>query len=333
MNTPKKNFLDRIEQSFILIKWNFLNIWISYIIFSIVSSLALYTITTLIISTALAFAWMDKELWLNTNLYIKLAYFAIVYTLVIISFVIIKIPFLTSLIKNINETYNWINFNYMDNLKYWFKNIWNMFRVYWYIFKYILLLPSLILILWLTIFLWDKMIWWFIILASIIIWTYFMIIRWLKSYFSLNYAITTNDYTEENFKKSLSLSSNKLLRIFWNSIWIAIIIALVAWIISKILLVFSTWWTDYQQIFDMISNKENWWLTKEKIDALIEQFKPNVASTISWFIQNFWNSIIEWISFIFLTTFQIFFMKRLQIEKNIVDEKNDENIENDKLFI
>ncbi len=327
MNEPKANFLDRVEYSFMLLKSNFLNISLYYLIMTVISSSLMYISWLLLSQIGLSFFWDNKDLWANTALYIQLAYFGMIYFIVILSILIIKIPFNLSLIKNINSHFKGENFNSLDNLKYWIKNLSNIFRVYRYLFKYVYLLPSLLLIIGLLVFIMERKIGWIIIVLSIFLWMYFWIYRWLKSAFSINYTICSDNYSEENFKKALSLTENNLMRIFWNLLWIWVLIYLVSNITSLVLSIFSIWTSwDISSIVSNINNigREN--LTQEKISAVLEQLKPTTTSTIFWFIKNVLSSGIIWVFFVFSAIFDVVFMKRLWIEKNIKDE-NDTLIE------
>lgn len=324
MIIPWLTFTERFKQSFLLIKKDFLWIVLYYLIFALIASISLSFVWNLIFSIAMKFANVDKSIWFDSNSYINMWYFAVIYWFITFSVMVLKIPFYISLIKNISDSYKWEIINKSLNLKYWFLSIWKIFNTYWYIFKYIALIPSVLLIVWLLVIFADSVIWLIIIVLSLFIFIYFSIFRWLRAYFSLFYAITNNDYSENSFKNSINLTKNNLWTIFLNILWFVIIFWIIWFIISKFINL-SSFNTDaiYNFIYDVYINK-NTDNIQEKVNVLISSLTPTNWSMIIWFFKNIIATLKDTLFYIFWLIFYFLLMKRFEIDKWIV--KNTDNL-------
>lgn len=239
-------------------------------------------------------------------------YFAIIYWFIALSVVILKIPFYISLVKSINDSFNWELINKNTNLMYWFKSIWKIFNTYWYIFKYVMLIPSSILIMWLLVTFVDQFIWTLIIILSLLVFIYFAIFRWLRSFLSLIYAIIYNEFSSENFKKSIELTKNNIWSIFWNIIWLSIFFWFLWFIISKFIN-FSTFDMSsiYSIIWDIYLHKETINLS-EKMTELITLLTPETKITIIGLSKNIISIIKDSLFYIFGLIFYFLLMKKFE---------------------
>lgn len=202
--------------------------------------------------------------------------------------------------------------NFMENLKIAYWKIWNVFKVYWYIFAYVYLLPASIFIAGGLTYIWYLItrievlnyIAITCIVISVILAIVFSIYRWLQTSFSLLYSIDKDNYQKQNFVESLWLSQNKLLRIFWNLllVWLIawLIIGLFEWVLDSF--IFST--TNLWVLTELENPDINWTETlKSFTDFSWMQFLSNLI----------WN-IISSIFMIYLVIFTYIFMKRLEFE-------------------
>ena len=87
-----------------------------------------------------------ENLNIDTSIYINLIYIGIIFMIVFLTLLIIHIPFYVSLILNIKQLYNGETITYKDNFFIALKNIKKIFYTYRYIFKYVWLIPSLLII-------------------------------------------------------------------------------------------------------------------------------------------------------------------------------------------
>ncbi len=325
MTNTEQGFLVRIKQSFLLFAKNFFGISLYYIIFIIISWITLSLLWKYIFSIAFKFVNVNKDVGIDANSYINIWYFAIIYWFIALSVVILKIPFYISLIKNIENSYNWELVNKNSNLKYWFASILKIFNTYWYIFKYVVLIPSLVLIVWLLVFFVDQGIWAILVILALIIFVYFAIFRWLRSFFSLMYAIIHNEFSNDNFKKSIFLTKNKIWTIFWNIIWLAIFFWFLLFIISKFIN-FSTFDMDsiYSTIWDIYLHKETININ-EKMTELVKLLTPETKITVIWLSKSIISIIKDSLFYIFGLIFYFLLLKQFEQE---VDKSQNNTVKN-----
>ncbi len=323
MIEPKQNFLDRIEQTFILYKSDFLNVSLYYIWFIILNWIIFKWFTLLIMFVWLKFVNVEN-LNIDTSLYINLTYIIVIFMIVFITLLIIQIPFYLSLILNVNQLYKGEKITYKENFFIALKNIKKAFYTYRYIFKYVWLIPCLLLIVWLLIIIFDLNIWLIIIWITFIISLYFIFYRWTQICFSMISAVSYNSFTVDNFTKSISITKNKLWRIFWNLFWLWIIIWLSLSIFNLFLSLFISS-DNYSEIITSLitqSNNPNFDLAKS-IPDIKNQLTPTFAWTINSIFHWIINDIIKWIIFIFTLIFSFIFFKRLENEANLEIKSND----------
>lgn len=320
MIVPEQTFFARIKQTFSLLKKDFLWIVLYYLIFTLIASVLLSMLWGFIFSIAMKFANVDTSVWLDTNSYINMWYFAIIYWFIAFCVIVLKIPFYISLVKNISDSFKWVVIDMSWNLKYWFSSIWKIFNTYWYIFKYIALIPSLLLIVWLLVLFVNSIIWLIVVVLSMIIFVYFSIFRWLRAYFSLMFAVSNTDYSEKNFKDSISLTKGKIWIVFINIVWLVIILWII-WLIISQFINLSTFDTDaiYNFAYDVYINKNTADL-QSKINALVSTLTPTNASLVTWFFKNVVGSFKDALFYIFWLVFYFLLMKKFELDNdNLVD--------------
>lgn len=265
MNTSayvaKERFLDRVEQSFFVFQKQWLYFWAAFFIFQIIGTVILPEIFFFLFDMV---APLDKigstqntaYIWLviTVALAIGMLYF--------LTYLLLIIPFQLSLLKGIKDTLEQKEIDIQKNIVYGFKNLFSAFKVYWYIFQYMFLIPALILILigciviaalltgkdffplyntslWEMENMWREILYLAFIIGWIIfigvsVW-FFFIYRGVKTSFSLIHAFHTEDFSKESFSQSLAVSKNNWWRIVWNLITIGIFGWLVIGIVTQLL--------------------------------------------------------------------------------------------------
>jgi len=318
MVTKEQGFLSRIGESFILFAKNFLGISLYYVIFVLISWIIISLLWKYIFSIAFKFVNVNKDVGIDANSYINMWYFAIIYGFIALSIAILKIPFYISLVKSINDSFNWKLVSKNANLLYWFVSIWKIFNTYRYIFKYVALIPSLILIVWLLVIFVDKVIWAILIIWALIIFVYFTIFRWLRSFLSLIYAVVHDDFSSDNFKKSIFLTKDNIGSIFWNIIGLFIFFGVLWYIISRFINL-STFDMDsiYSIIEDIYLHKETINIS-QKITELLTLLTPETKITVIWLTKSIISMIKDSLFYIFGLIFYLLLMKRFEqsLDKN-----------------
>jgi len=335
----KQWVFDRIEQSVELFKNNFKNIFLSYFLYKflvfLVWSFIYYLALNIIDFDSILgdkWEWLNSiwELFWNTVFLIWVNVFII---LVVINLILI-VPFILAVIKTVKDSYEEKeNIDFVENIKYGFKELYNSFKTYWYIFAYIALIPAFFIILWWLFLIFGQVqnldsilqtwlwIFWFWFILLII----FSVYRWIKSTFSIFSAVDKNEYTKENFKKSVEVTDNNWWRIVWNFFLIWILISIIWWIINSIIWVVQI---STSGIFDLLNMKDlssiqNWGFSPERIWELVKQYTWEIWSfSILWFIIDIIKLIIENIFAIFTFIFTYLFYKRLEFEKYWIKKEN-----------
>ncbi|MFA5916696.1 MAG: hypothetical protein WC850_00495 [Candidatus Gracilibacteria bacterium] len=312
MVTKEQGFLSRIKDSFLLFVKNFLGISLYYIIFVIISGITLSLLGNYIFSIAFKFVNVNKDVGIDANTYINIGYFAIIYGFIALSIAILKIPFYISLVKNIENSFNGELVNKNTNLKYGFTSIGKIFNTYWYIFKYVVLIPSLILIIGLLVVFVDQFIGTLIIILSLIVFIYFAIFRGLRSFLSLIYAIVYNDFSNDNFKKSIFLTKNNIGSIFWNIIGLAIFFWFIGFIISKFINLSTFDMSSiYSIIGDIYLNKETINMS-QKMTELVTLLTPETKITLIGLSKSIISIIKDSLFYIFGLIFYFLLMKKFE---------------------
>jgi len=341
MINPKEWVFDRIEQSFDLFKNNFKNIFLSYFLYK----LFVFIFWVIIYYWIFNFINFDN-FWINNSLNFFSEIFSNTYFLIWVNIFIILvllnliliIPFILATIKTIKDSFlEKENIDFVENIKYWFKNLYNSFKTYWYIFAYIALIPAFFIIIWwILLIIWDtqnldnfSQIWlyilWFWFILLIIFWFY----KWLKTSFSIYSAVDENKYTKENFEKSLKITENNWWRILWNFLLLSIFISIISWIINSILWIINIWSSNIFSNLDYHS-LQNWKFSPEQINNIMDSLW---SFSIIEFIINIIKLVFDNIFIIFSFVFTYIFYKRLELEKfwkikeENIEIENNNNIE------
>lgn len=300
--------LDRIEQSFVIFKNNFLDFFVVFFIYNFISFLviwvAIFSFWLWVIS-GLDTTSTDPFVILNNP---KVVILISVWMITMIVYLLLYIPILLWLTKSIKQAINWEVVTSKDNIIYWFKNLNKSFKTYWYIFAYVALIPSIIFILWwimfnASYFLWApdylKIIWGWFMWISFVLFLVYAIYRWYRASFSLYSAVNNDSFTKDDFLKTLWLTDNNWWRIFGNFLLLWIII----WVLSSFVTgIFSA--VSLSNKIDTESIK-----TIEDIKMLASNFSI-VTQSLSWFV----NTIISTIWKIFIIIFTYLFYLRLKQE-------------------
>ncbi|MDD2907405.1 MAG: hypothetical protein PHH98_02070 [Candidatus Gracilibacteria bacterium] len=315
------NVLDRIEQSFLLFKKGikvlvipfFVYYFISYAFFTIIS---IYFLSTGIVdSISETMNYNNFFLLFNNPKVILLLVVAMFFGLI---YLVIYIPFVIYAIRTIKNLYNDEVINYKENVLYSENKFFEIMKTYWYIFAYVALIPSLFFIVGGGIFNlgyflnWDdayKIIGGFLMGIGIFLFIAFSLYRGIKTTFAVSSAIDCDEYTIENFKKSVSITDNNWWRIIGNVILVGIIISLLSGVAKNI---FSIFFSSSSGIIDLVSNYKD----KDAIANFLANF-----SYFNYFISGFFDLIISTIGKIFTIIFIYVFYKRLDFEKNGVENK------------
>jgi hypothetical protein len=314
MIIPEISFSWRIKQSFILLVSN-INIIIYYLLFAIVSTALLSILWWYIFFLASKFVEFKKGTWIDVNSYINMWYYWIIYFIISISVLILKMPFYISLVKNISDLYKWKSFDKKENLKHGFTRIWKILNTYRYIFKYVALIPCLILIVWMLVVFVDYIVWFIIIWLAILLFIYFAIFRWLRTFASLMYAASYDEFTEDNFKRSIEITKYKVWTVFWNYVGIFILFWLVTFIVTKWFNIIVPENNSISAIISEIyNNKDN--LTDEKLQTILSSINPTNSGMFYSSIRKLYDSTLTSFLYVYWVIFYFLLMKRFESEKN-----------------
>ncbi len=306
----KANVFGRIEQSLILLKNNFLDFFVPFFIYNFISFLVFWVI---FMSFWLSMIWnMD----MNTDFFLflnnpKIVIFIALWMILFITYLLLIIPVFLGLLKSIKQAINNEQITTKNNIFYWFSNLINSFKTYWYIFAYVALIPSIIFILWwILLIAWYffngldflKQIWLFLMIVWLVLFITFSIYRWYKTSFSIYSAVNNNSFTKIDFIKTISYTNNNWWRIFWNFLLVLLIILTVSSILSWI---FST--VSFNNNIDIYSIE-----SMENIKSLASNFSI-VTESLYWFL----NTTISTIWKIFWIIFTYLFYLRLKEEQEL----------------
>jgi hypothetical protein len=298
MITPKILLNERLTQSFQILKSNFLKLVLPIFVYQFITLVIIWTLISTLILWWINLADMDwyEVLYLLSDP--KFILFIIVWTIFYIVYLLLFIPILLWIIKTVHNILNWEKINLVNNFKYWFKNILNSFKTYWFVFSFVALIPSLILIVW-----WLLILFWYFIMSSKILWIIWIIIsfigmiyfissltyRWLKAKFAIYSAVDKNEFTKENFLNSIKNTKDNWWRILWNLLLVWLIIIVLSWI-TTFLLSFINFW-----FWNIIINKIFFWFISNIITTIFAVY--SIIFTYLLFktleLENIWNEQIE----------------------------------------
>lgn len=305
---PKEKFLDRMEQTFmILINQKELLIW-SAVIYG-----GIYIITMILWKILMGILIFDALFFIHSINYVILIMGCVVW----LSSVIIYIGIFLGFIKYLSDINKWLSVKLKISIICGMKKIPSSCYTYYYIFLYVYLIPALFFIGWLVFILSDLMngkiglerwvynsqyanIWFILIGISFFLSVYFVIYRWIRSSFALYNAVDKDDFSKTSFRYSLHLTENQWMRIFWNLIWMGFIIWLATSIFSGLL---STGGSSIDTDSFMAIKEGN-----------LINIKHILNGVFSIGIGNILSSILSGIVWLFSLTFTYIFFKRLELE-------------------
>lgn len=319
--------LDRFVQTIEIFKKGFFYITLPFFLYSFVSFIFFGIVIFLILST-----WYFSNFNLGFIDYLNFItpwniIIWIILLLIFLAYIILYIPFFIFTVKSINDLYNWKDIvDIKFNISFSISRFFSIIKTYWYIFAYVALIPALIFIFWWILFnlwfflwIWDIFyrLGWVFMWAALFLFVFFAIYRWIKSTFSLYSAIEKDEFTKDNFVKSIELTNGKWWRILWNIFFVGLLVWILSSILSWILSIFfwAGFW--FETIFSWVDL--TWLFTI-----------PFIVSFIFWWV---FNLLIEtiWTSFILVFWFLLY--KRFELEfLNLDVEKKEEVIEIDDLI-
>ena len=325
MIQPKANFVDRVEQSIVILKNNLLPIAIPITIVNVFFLVIVPSLMARALPLEELASWditQKLPLLFTLGTSLLLAY--------IIAYLFLLIPVQIAMLKSIKHSLAWEKVTLTQYLWYGFKTILQAFKTYWYIFLYVYIIPALLFIVWGLIFIISTMIWsdlqlaimwlwWTIMGASLLVTIVFALYRWTKAQFWLVSAIDEEEFTKENFQHSLSLSDKKWWRVFWNLFWIWFIVGCVVnlvWFLIGIASIFSSDWTDIaEEIWE--SEQE---LNIQEVAAEFSQFRigtfiSDIFATGIWSI--LWTLIVVFAYILFMRLRQESEASSVSVKKEI----------------
>lgn len=294
---------DRIGQSFVLLKNNFMDFFMPLFLYNLISVVVIWTIAMWFFFSNM---WniMNRSIdffsFLNNSfVVISIA----VWMVLFIVYLILYIPVLLWLIKWIKQASEWEEVTTMENLVYWFSRLTNSFKTYWYIFSYVALIPAMIFIIgWILFNAWFyfdwfgffKSLWVSLMVLWGLLFLVFALYRWVKARFALYSAINHDNFKKDDFLNSVNITNYNWFRIVWNYLLLWLIISIVSWFIWWILKLYSYSWVDFTSIrnIDDIMNIASGFSIKIQI--------------LSWFLNNVLSTI--WAVFVIIFTY-LFFLR------------------------
>ncbi|MDD3302576.1 MAG: hypothetical protein PHN31_03395 [Candidatus Gracilibacteria bacterium] len=291
----QKTIVGRFFQA---IKIFFLSYRISlyYVLFLIVSGIILFIFGNYLTSLAFKFVNFSSVAGIDANSYINVGYFGIIYFFISISVIFLKLVFYISFIRNIND---YSNINTLDinmNLKYGFLNLFKVFNTYVYIFNYVFLIPFLVLIFGLILLFINQLIGGLVLFFTLFIFLYFFIFRGLRSFLSIIHAIENDNYSKENFDKSLIVTRGNVGNIFLNLMFFYVLTSILSGLIFSFLDNNSSLYTI---IYDIYNNKSNLVKIQSELANLKSSFDMSTWILLHKCLKIVYDSIFSTIGIIF----------------------------------
>ncbi|NDK09049.1 hypothetical protein EOM39_07475 [Candidatus Gracilibacteria bacterium] len=314
----EKSFFGRLKQTLIIFTTN-VNITIYYLLFSIISVFVLSLLGSYIFSLSYKFLDIKNGSGIDINSYVNMGYFGVIYSIISLSVAILKFPFYISFVKNISDAYKGNNFDKIENLKFGFARIFKILNTYRYIFKYVALIPCLLLIVGLLIIFVDHIVGILIVAFSIFLFIYFAIFRGLRSFSSLMYAVFYDDFSKDSFKKSIEITKYKVGTVFWNYVGIFIVAWFVTYLVNKGINIFipdnDIISKVINEVSDNINNLQN---IQESIVKIVNEWIKSSSSQMGLgYIKKFIDSVVTNLLYVFGVIFYFLLMKRFENEKEV----------------
>lgn len=305
--------LDRIEQSFMLFKNNFVDFFMPMFLYNLIAIVVVFTILIWLFFWSIwsVFSWgLDSfSWWIDVFNFLNNPFIVIsiwVWMIFFIVYLILYIPIFLWLLKTIKQSVNNEKVTSKENLFYWFSKLSDAFRTYWYIFAYVALLPSIFFILWWLLFnLWFfkwidelKQVWGFLMILATLLFLVFIVYRWIRATFAMYWALDSELFTKENFLNTVNITVDNWWRILWNFFLVWLVVSLLSWLISKVISIFTYSWVNLESIGSL-----------EDLLSVASNFNV-IGQIFSWFF----GSIINTIWTVFVIVFTYIFYLRLKDE-------------------
>jgi len=318
MFTAKESFLDRIEQSFIIFKDNIFPLTVPLLIFNFLTLVVLPYFIMLLFFVIIPLESFFSQGWdieAFSNISLIVTFGITLWFLLTIIYIICLIPIQVAIIKTIKNSINGTQESIQDTLKYGIKRIFDIFRVYWYIFAYTLLLPACVFIVWgilLNIGLYYNtsstevltLVWGSLMWVSAIFALFSMIYRWTKATFAWVSAVDSESFYKDNFLYSVKITDGKWWRVFWNVFGVAIIWTLVIGIVGGLWESIAFLGNDWEAISEIETEQQ-------EFQHLISSFTDfNILFFINSIIQTFLNTVLG----VFVSVYIYVYYKRLEFE-------------------
>lgn len=323
--------LDRIEQTFVLFKNNFVWLFLPLFLYNFLSIVILGSFSQYYfmskINSIESVQNSDIFTFLNTP---EVVFYIVVWTFIFIIYLLFYIVILLWLLKSIKQTLNNETINISENFYYWISRFYSSMKTYWYIFAYIALITSIIFISWGLIFnisyfywwIWNlETIWWWLMITGLVLFIVFSLYRGLKSKFAIYSAVDEDIFDKNNFLLSVKSTESNWWRILWNFMLVWIIISLVFWLINWLVsavFFWISWWQWFLEWLISAYNSNNVDLIKEQINNYLWNF-----SILSEIFKNLINNILNTLESIFFIVFTYLFFIRLKTELNLKSDTID----------
>lgn len=328
----KEQIFDRFEQSFQIFFKNFFALTLPLFLYNFLFIGVVWVLlfAFVLVKFWAGFAWF-QELW-NMNLssfYDPLMMLFITIGIVFfIVYLLWNIPLVLWTLRSSHQAIYGQEVTVMKNLAWWVKSIFQSFKTYWYIFRYVYLIPAILFIVWgfcmigFQIYNISELesIAILLIILSLVLFLSFAIYRGLKTTFSIFYAVDKQSFTDDNFNKSVKITDDNWWRIWWNFIVVWFVVGFIWSILGLIISIFIPSWFDFESLFYSFNSMWNIW----DLQTIDTEF-----NIVNQMINNVFSSFINQATTAFIFVFSYIFMIRLEDE--YVQKK--ENLEINNLDI
>ncbi len=327
----QKWFFDRFDQSFGLLRKNFLSLFMPFFLYTLISVVIFGTIISRYFISNLSEVNpenVDFFSFLNDP-YIVLGITVGVFLFIL--YLLLYIPIFLGLIKSLKQAVNEEEIIVLDNLKYGYSRLYTSMKTYWYIFSYIALIPAILFIIgWLLFNFWYYFelpetffkTGLFFMAAWVILFIVFAIYRWTKATFAMYSAVDKDSFSKENFENTISITIDNWWRIFWNILLLSILVSIIASLIGSIIWIFTFFLNsssiDYMWLINQV---QLWTMNQEEIKNSINNMFASQSVVLDIFKKCI-DAIISSMAAVYTIIFTYLLFKRLELESKWSDTKD-----------